>query len=100
MDKSLAQRLKAYIETHPLDPGDSDYETVLDQLYQAYIQSHEGDPEEIREGFQELEEFLCSLPLENNDAVFTLCCNLCSIYQRMAFMDGLQYGARLLRELE
>ena len=30
------QRLKAYIETRPFDPGDSDCETVLDQLYQAY----------------------------------------------------------------
>ena len=52
------------------------------------------------EGFRELEEFLCALPLEDNDAVFTLCCNLCSIYQRIAFMDGLQYGARLMQELE
>ena len=63
------------------------------------VQSNEGDPEEISEGFRELEEFLCSLPLEDNDAVFTLCCNLCSIYQRMAFMDGLQYGARLMQEI-
>ena len=31
MDK-IAQRLKAYIDTHPIDLGDSDCETVLDQL--------------------------------------------------------------------
>ena len=31
MDK-IAQRLKAYIETHPIDLGDSECETVLDQL--------------------------------------------------------------------
>ena len=95
----IAKRLDAYIQSHPFDSGDRGCETVLEQLYQAYIQSHEGDPEEIREGFRELEEFLYSLPLEDNDAVFTLCCNLCSIYQRMAFMDGLQYGAHLIREL-
>ena len=41
------QRLKAYIETHLFDPGDSDCETVLDQLYQAYAESHESDPPEI-----------------------------------------------------
>ena len=96
----IANRLNTFIQGHPFDAGDSGCETVLEQLYQAYIQSREGDPEEIKEGFQELEEFLCFLPLEDNDAVFTLCCNLCSIYQRMAFMDGLQYGARLMRELE
>ena len=96
----IANRLNAYIQSHPFDAGDSGCETVLEQLYQAYIQTHEGDPEEIREDFRELEEFLCALPLEDNDAVFTLCCNLCSIYQRIAFMDGLQYGARLMQELE
>jgi hypothetical protein len=57
MDK-IAQRLKAYIDTHPFDPDDSDYETVLDQLYQAYAESHENDPQEIRDGFKELDKFL------------------------------------------
>ena len=99
MDKSLAQRLKAYIETHPFDPGDSDYETVLDQIYQAYAESHESDPPEIGEGFKELEDFLCALPLDDNNAVFNLCCRLCSAYEHKAFLDGLQYGAHLLAEL-
>lgn len=40
---NIAQRLKAYIEAHPFDPGDSDCETVLDQLYQVYQESHESD---------------------------------------------------------
>ena len=57
MDK-IAQQLKAYIDTHPFDPGDSDCETVLDQLYQAYAESHENDPREIRDGFKELDKFL------------------------------------------
>ena len=99
MDKSLAQRLKAYIETHPFDPGDSDYETVLDQIYQAYAESHESDPPEIGEGFKELEDFLCALPLDDNNAVFNLCCRLCTAYEHKAFLDGLQYGAHLILEL-
>ena len=99
MDKFLAQRLKAYIETHPFDSGDSEYETVLDQLYQAYAESHESDPLEVREWFRELEKFLCSLPLEDNNAVFNLCCRLCSAYEHKAFLDGLQYGAHLMSEL-
>lgn len=32
---------------HPFDSGDSECETVLDQLYQAYAESHESDPQEI-----------------------------------------------------
>jgi hypothetical protein len=98
MDK-IAERLKAYIDTHPFNPGDSDCKTVLDQLYQAYAESHESDPAEIGDGFKELEEFLCLLPLEDNNAVFNLCCRLCSAYERKAFLDGLQYGAQLMQEI-
>ncbi len=97
---NLSQRLKAYIKAHPFDPGDSDCETVLDQLYQAYAESHESDPSEIGEGFKELEEFLRVLPLDDNNAVFNLCCRLCCAYERKAFLDGLQYGAHLMIELQ
>ena len=95
-----ANRLNAYIQSHPFDAGDSGCETVPEQLYQAYAESHESDPVEIGDGFKELEEFLHTLPLEDNNAVFNLCCRLCSAYERKAFLDGLQYGAQLMRELE
>ena len=96
----IANRLNTYIQSHPFDAGDSGCETVLEQLYQAYVESHESDPEEIGDGFKELEGFLCVLPLDDNNAVFNLCCRLCSAYERKAFLDGLQYGAQLMRELE
>ena len=98
MDK-IVQRLKAFIDTHPIDLGDSNCETVLDQLYQAYAESRESDPPEISEGFKELEKFLCNLPLDDNNAVFNLCCRLCSAYEHKAFVDGLQYGAHLMHEI-
>lgn len=43
----IAKRLNTYIESHPFDSGNSNCETVLDQLYQAYIESHDTDPPEI-----------------------------------------------------
>lgn len=95
----IARRLDTYIQAHPFNSGDSDCETVLDQLYQAYAESHESDPAEIGDGFKELEEFLYTLPLEDNNAVFNLCCRLCSAYERKAFIDGLRYGAHLIAEL-
>ena len=97
--KSISEAMRAYMLTHPFDSGDSDCHTVLDQLYRAYAESHESDPPEIGDGFKELEEYLCVLPLENNNAVFNLCCRLCSAYERKAFLDGLQYGAELVMEL-
>ena len=97
--RDLAQRLKAYIDAHPFESGDSDCETVLDQLYQAYAESRESDPPEVQAGFAELEHFLETLPLDDNNAVFNLCCRLCIHYERKAFLDGLQYGVHLLNEL-
>ena len=97
--KDIARRLDAYIQAHPFDSGDGDCETVLDQLYQAYAESHESDPPQISEGFKELECFLESLPLDDNNAVFNLCCRLCTAYEEKAFRHGLQYGAHLISEL-
>ena len=97
--KDITHRLNTYIKSHPLNLGDSDCKTVLDQLYQAYAEAHENDPAEIGEGFKELENFLHTLPLGDNNAVFNLCCRLCSAYERKAFLDGLQYGAHLICEI-
>ena len=96
----IAKRLNAYITTHPFDSGDSDCETVLDQLYQAYAESHESDPPEIRDGFKELDALLEQLSLDDNNAVWNLCCQLCTAYERKAFIDGLQYGAHLIITLK
>ena len=98
--ENIAKRLNAYITAHPFDSGDGDCETVLDQLYQAYAESHESDPPEIRNGFKELDDLLSSLSLDENNAVWNLCCQLCTAYEHKAFLDGLQYGAHLIMELK
>ena len=98
--KDIARRLNAYVQKHLFDSGSSDCKTVLDQLYQAYAESHESDPAEIGDGFKELEEFLHTLPLADNNAVFNLCCRLYSAYERKAFRDGILYGAHLISEIK
>ena len=98
--ENIAKRLNAYITAHPFDSGDSDYETVLDQLYQAYAESHESDPPEICNGFKELDNLLDSLLLDDNNVVWNLCCQLCTAYEHKAFIDGLQYGAHLMQNLK
>ena len=97
--QSFAEALNAYAHDHPFDSGNGDGETVLDQLYQAYAESHESDPPEISEGFKELECFLESLPLSDNNAVFNLCCHLCTAYEKKSFRHGLLYGAHLMLAL-
>ena len=96
---NIAKRLTSYMDKHPIDLGDTDCETVLDQLYKAYAESHESDPQEIRDGFKELDDLLHDLSLDDNNAVWNLCCQLCTAYEHKAFLDGLQYGAHLIAEL-
>ena len=97
--QSFAEALKAYTRAHPFDAGNGDAETVLDQLYQAYAESHESDSPEISDGFKELECFMECLPLSDNNAVFNFCCCLCTAYEEKSFRHGLLYGAHLMQEL-
>ena len=64
----LLELLRHCAENHTFDSGDPDCQTVLDQLYRAYAESHEDDPPGIRDGFKELESFLEVLPLNDNNA--------------------------------
>lgn len=97
--RSIAEALKTYTLSNPIPTGSYNSETILDQLYQAYTESRQPDSPEISNGFNELEDFLKSLPLDDNNAVFNLCCRLCTVYEKKAFRDGLLYGAYLMREL-
>ena len=98
--RSIINLLKHYLEAHHFDTGDPDCETVLDQLYRAYTESHESDPPEIQNGFRELDAFLEQLPLDDNNAVFNLCCSICTAYEYKAFVDGVHYGAQLMMEMQ
>ena len=37
---------------------------------------------------------------QDANAVWNICCQLCTAYERKAFLDGLQYGAHLMTELK
>ena len=97
--KPYFEALRDYLQIHPYDIGDPNYENILDLLYRAYAETHESDPPEIQSGFAELEEFLKTLPLDDNNAVFNLTCKLCTAYEKKAFLDGLQFGAELMLKL-
>ena len=97
--KTIPEAMKAYLETHPFDSGNDDCATVLDQLYLAYADSRESDLPDIRKGFAELEVLLKGLPLGDNNAICNICCRPCGEYERKAFIDGLLYGAHLMKEI-
>ena len=98
--RSIINLLKRYMETCTFDTGDPDCQTVLDQLFWVYRDSYESDPPEIRDSFRDLDALLRHLPLDDNNAVFNLCCSLCTAYEYKAFIDGFHYGAQLIMGLE
>ena len=97
--QKLITLLRRYLDAHPFDSGDPDCETLLDQLYRTYAESHEDDPPSIREGFKELDTYLETLPLDDINAVWNLCVRICVEYEHKAFIDGFHYGAQLMTEL-
>ena len=98
--QTLLELLKRCAETNTFDTGDPDNPAVLDQLFCAYQDSHETDPPEIKDGFKELDTYLRQLSLDDNNAVWNLCCRLCSAYEHKAFIDGFRYGFQLNSELK
>ena len=97
--QTLLELLERCAEANTFDTGEPENKTVLDQLYRAYAESHENDPPGIRECFKELENYLEVLPLDDNNAVFNLCCRICVANEHKAFIDGFHYGTQLMREL-
>lgn len=52
---SIAKCFEVYIKSKKFDGGTGECETVLDQLYQAYAETHEFDTNEIQRDFRKLE---------------------------------------------
>ena len=100
MDKTIPHQLHEYIRSHPFQLPGADTASVLDLLYGAYTDNLGRDPQEIEQGFLRLGEHLEPLPLDENNAIFAIVCELCNAYEKRAFMDAIQLGAYLMLELQ
>lgn len=93
------EKLKTFLSEQPLRCGDTDAKSILEMLYYYYSEDNPIDSAVIRCRFNELDHILCHLSLSDNNAVFSLTCKLCSTYEQQAFLEGIQVGMRLFREL-
>ena len=91
--KDIAHRLDTYIQAHPFDSGDSDCESVLDQLYQAY------DNEQIRADFHALYQAMNGKTLREMDEIIYPVCTLCRDHEKVGFWEGVKVGMLLANEL-
>lgn len=90
---------KRYLSENPIINEMSGIETLMETLYQFYIEGGNRDNEKIKVCFQEIRQYTQILPFEEWDAVCTAVISLVAEQERVAFLDGLQVGAKLLLEL-
>ena len=96
----VAQLFSQHIHTHPFHLDDTDASSVLELLYITYTETLGRDPKEIRQSFEKLGVHLEQLPLDENNAIFSIVCELCNTYEKRAFMDAIKLGAYLMTELQ
>ena len=72
---------------------------LLEQLWYCYLEENSADPQEIRDGFRDVDKLLEPLPFASANQLFDIVSRQCCRYQRQAFLDGLTLGARLHQTL-
>lgn len=97
--ETYLKKLKAYIETHPIQ-FDDDYDfPALDSLFWLYSESHNMSSEKTKQASADLHACLRGLSYEDCEQVYGFVNALCAEYERIAFLAGLQLGAQLICEL-
>ena len=89
--------LGEHIQSQPLKLGDA--ESVLDLLYESYIDLQGYDNEQIKSDFNELYSLMNGMPIREMDKIIYPICTLCSDHERSGFIHGVKVGLHLSREL-
>ena len=97
--KPYIEKLNAYLDSRPMKLEGADFDSVLDFLYNTYVEYHPIDTKEVRKQWQSIESILESLSVADNNRLFLTMCSICDGYQEAAFREGVLLGARLEREL-
>ena len=100
MHNTVAQLFSQHIVNQPFRLPYTDAATLLEWLYICYAETQEQDPPEINQSFINLGTHLELLPLDENNAIFAIVCELCNAYEKRAFMDAIKLGAYLMTELQ
>ena len=97
---TIAKAFSEHIHTGAFGFRNSDAASVIEFLYIAYTEIQEADTPHINEGFKRLGDHLEQLPLDENNTIFSIVCELCDAYEKRAFMDAVRLGAYLALELQ
>ena len=73
--------------------------SVLDILYEEYMNTDPVDQARIGRCYRQMESYIRELPFESRDQISCSMIALCAEQERIAFLDGVRTGARLVLEL-
>lgn len=89
--------LSEHIQSQPVKLGDA--ESVLDLLYESYIDLQGYDNEQIKADFNELYSLMNGMPIREMDRIIYPVCTLCRDHERSGFIHGILVGIGLSQEL-
>lgn len=78
--------------------GESSH-SQLEALYWGYIESRGTDGEDINRCYRKLEQLLQEFPWKKQNDIQCAVNELGSVMERLAFLDGVRSGAKLMLEL-
>ena len=97
---TIAKTLLAHIQADTLHFEDCDADSVLELLYNAYVNAQGADSDEIKAKFATVEDCLTGISLKMNNLIFATVCDLCLAFEKKGFMDGIRLGSHLMLELQ
>lgn len=88
-----------YLDAHPVSKYPDDFKSMLEMLHYIYTAANPIDNQRIRSAFENVEEILCKLSIEDADELFSIFGDLCMEYEEASFSQGLLAGMHLMTEL-
>lgn len=102
---NVLENWRNYLAEHPVDYH-GDVDSLLELLYHFFTEYEPVENEELRRQFAELEHQLMSSLAETGnfcretvESLMTIVSSVCAECERVAFMEGVKVGARLILEL-
>lgn len=98
---SIIASVKKYLTQHPADYLEQ-VDSLLELIYMAYTEYNSVETPELKAGISEAEKELRSLvdTEAERERYMNAVYHMCAIFEKVAYIEGMKTGARLVMELE
>lgn len=96
---AVCQLFYQHLMEHPFPLENRDLHSLLELLHTAYAEIRTDDPETVKQAFRRFDKCMEAADLDTNNAVFSIVCQIYCATEEQAFLDGVQMGAQLVKEL-